>query len=116
MAEMLEKTEQSPVDQVDRRPKRIYKVIGDTARMNYALDHAFLVERERWLQEEKIRLKKKFTMLNREIDCEIAQVREEQDRLMSGIRYSLIAEEIPDLPIDAAQRASAPTGIIVSEE
>jgi hypothetical protein len=102
----------SPADAIERRPRRLFRAIGDTARMNYALDHAFLVERERWLQDEKIRLKKKYVELNRAIDQEIVQCREEQERLMAGIRYSVIAEESPDV---IEERASAPTSTIPSK-
>jgi hypothetical protein len=102
----------SPADAIERRPRRLFRAIGDTARMNYALDHAFLVERERWLQDEKIRLKRKYQELSRAIDQEIAQCREEQERLMAGIRYSVIAEESPDL---IEERASAPTSTISSK-
>lgn len=115
MATLLtdENANPAPSDQVERRPKRVYRVISDTARMNLSLDFAFLVERERWLTDEKTRLRRKFQQLNKEIDIEIAQCREEQDRLMAGIRYAVIAEEIPDA---VQQRAAAPTSLIVSED
>jgi hypothetical protein len=110
--EEIETLNASPAAGIERRPRRLFRAIGDTARMTYALDHAFLVERERWLQDEKIRLKRKYQELSRAIDQEIAQCREEQERLMAGIRYSVIAEESPDL---IEERASAPTSTISSK-
>jgi len=96
--------------ELERDHASVFRRVEDSQRLNYALDYVFLDEREKQLHEEEIRLKKKYTELKKAIAQELAEIKEEKERLRSGIRYSVIRDTI-ESPA-SQEKASAPTNLI----
>jgi hypothetical protein len=95
---------------LDRDPKTAFRSISDTERLNFSLDYVFLDEREKWLAEEKARLRKKYLELKKAIELEEADCQKEKERLLSAIRYSVVREELN------REKASAPTNLITASK
>jgi len=92
---------------LDRDPKTVFRSIQDTERLNLCYDYVFLDEREQWLHDELIRLKRKYLELKKAIEQELADCEQEKERLLLAIRYSTIRE-----CQQREEKASAPTNLI----
>lgn len=73
--------------------------LSDEERGRIAIDHAFLVQRERWLDDEEAALKRRYDELRKAIADERTALRAEQTRLMNGLRFGLIEEAAPVLDL-----------------
>lgn len=97
MAPTLDAAPESRADAITRQAPPITRPLSDEERGRLAIEHAFLVQRERWLEDEAVALKRKYEELRRAIAEEQATLRSEQQRIMNGLRFGLIEE--PAAPV-----------------
>lgn len=82
----------SRADDLARIAPMVTRPLSDEERGRIAIDHAFLIQRERWLDDEEVALRRRYDELRKAIADERAALRAEQTRLMNGLRFGLIEE------------------------
>ncbi len=98
--------------EIGRKEQLVSRPITDTQRLKFSFDYVFLSEREIWLNDELVRLKKKYQELVKEINRELDDVQQQMLRYRLAVRYGIIEE--PQL-IDP-DRASAGTSMFENQK
>ena len=90
---------ESRADDLARLAPPVTRPLSDDERGRLAIEHAFLVQRERWLDDEEAALRRRYDELRRAIAEERSALRAEQTRIMNGLRFGLIEESAPVLDL-----------------